>query len=115
MASPNCLEAVRPSAAETEAAARARSPIVAALPEDEIRRTRQAVIGRRRGALIAGGDAVSEDDLRAAERLGADRARQGVPVAALLDGFQAGRALIVRTVVEQGRAPGCPPTTCWTA
>ncbi len=88
-------------------AARERSPLVAELPEAEVRRHVQAVIKAAMGALTGGG-AVSGADLRAAERLGADRARQGVPVAALLDGFQAGRALIVRTVVERGRGAGLP-------
>ncbi len=88
-------------------AARERSPLVARLPEAEVRRHVQAVIKAAIGAITAGGE-VAGLDLRAAERLGADRARQGVPVAALLDGFQAGRALIVRTVVERGRASGVP-------
>jgi PucR C-terminal helix-turn-helix domain len=89
----------------TVAAARARSPEVAALPEDETRRHTQALIRAGAAALIADGD-VREEDLLAAERLGADRARQGVSVAALLDGFQAGRAHLLRRVVDQGRAAG---------
>lgn len=88
-------------------AARVHSPPVAALPEDEVRRHVRAVVQGAIGAITAGGE-LAEADLRAAGRLGADRARQGVPVAALLDGFQAGRALIVRTVVERGRAAGLP-------
>ncbi len=88
-------------------AARVRSPQVAALPEDEVRRHVRAVVRAAARAVAAGGE-LTEADLRAAERLGGDRARQGVPVAALLDGFQAGRALIVRTVVERGRAAGLP-------
>ncbi|MEV5706089.1 helix-turn-helix domain-containing protein [Actinoallomurus sp. NPDC052274] len=88
-------------------AARVHSPPVAALPEDEVRRHVRAVVQAAIGAITAGGE-LAEADLRAAGRLGADRARQGVPVAALLDGFQAGRALIVRTVVERGRAAGLP-------
>ncbi|MEV5751248.1 helix-turn-helix domain-containing protein [Actinoallomurus sp. NPDC052308] len=88
-------------------AARVHSPPVAALPEAEVRRHVRAVVQAAIGAITAGGE-LAEADLRAAGRLGADRARQGVPVAALLDGFQAGRALIVRTVVERGRAAGLP-------
>ncbi|MCO5998374.1 helix-turn-helix domain-containing protein [Actinoallomurus rhizosphaericola] len=88
-------------------AARVHSPPVAALPEDEVRRHVRAVVRAAIGAITAGGE-LAEADLRAAGRLGADRARQGVPVAALLDGFQAGRALIVRTLVERGRAAGLP-------
>lgn len=86
-------------------AARVRSPQVAALPEDEVRRHVRAMVRAAARVVTAGGE-ITDADLRAAERLGADRARQGVPVAALLDGFQAGRALILRTVVERGRAAG---------
>ncbi|HEU5160167.1 MAG TPA: helix-turn-helix domain-containing protein [Streptosporangiaceae bacterium] len=87
-------------------AARARSPHVAALPIEEIRRHVNAMIEAARAALTKG--EVDELDLRAAERLGADRARQGVPVAALLDGFQAGRSLVVRMIIERGRRQGLP-------
>lgn len=89
------------------AAARTRSPQVGALPEDEVRRHVRALVGASVAALAQGGEP-ADDDLEAAARLGADRARQGVPVAALLDGFQAGRAYIVRTVVSQGRSHGVP-------
>lgn len=88
-------------------AARGNSPPVAALPEDEVRRHVRAVVQAAVTAITGGGH-MTEADLRAAERLGADRARQGMPVTALLDGFQAGRALIVRTIVERGRAAGLP-------
>jgi hypothetical protein len=87
-------------------AARARSPYVAALPVEETRRHVNAMIAAARAALAKG--EADELDLRAAERLGADRARQGVPVAALLDGFQAGRSLVVRTIIERGRLEGLP-------
>jgi hypothetical protein len=87
-------------------AARARSPYVAALPVEETRRHVGAMIEAARAALAKG--EADEPDLRAAERLGADRARQGVPVAALLDGFQAGRSLVVRTIIERGRLEGLP-------
>ncbi|WP_106402680.1 helix-turn-helix domain-containing protein [Actinocorallia populi] len=87
-------------------AARARSPLVAALPEDEVRRHVRALVEAALAALAAGDPGLT--DLRAAEALGAARARQGVPVAALLDGFQAGRSLLVRTVVDRGRARGIP-------
>lgn len=88
-------------------AARRRSPLVAALPEDEVRRHVQAMIEAAITAITDDRE-IGEADLRAAERLGADRARQGVPVAALLDGFQAGRSLLVRTVIERGRASNVP-------
>lgn len=87
-------------------AARARSPYVAALPVEETRRHVIAMIEAARAALTKG--EAAERDLLAAERLGADRARQGVPVAALLDGFQAGRSLVVRMIIERGRLAGLP-------
>jgi hypothetical protein len=87
-------------------AARARSPHVAALPVEETRRHVNAMLAAARAALTKG--EVNDQDLRAAERLGADRARQGVPVAALLDGFQAGRSVVVRTIIERGRLGGLP-------
>lgn len=87
-------------------AARARSPHVAALPVEETRRHVNAMIEAARAALMKG--EVDDLALCAAERLGADRARQGVPVAALLDGFQAGRSLVVRTIIERGRLEGLP-------
>jgi hypothetical protein len=59
-------------------AARVHSPPVAALPEDEVRRHVRAVVQGAIGAITAGGE-LAEADLRAAGRLGADRARQGGP------------------------------------
>jgi hypothetical protein len=91
----------------TVRAARGRSPLVAELPEEETRRHTRALIDGVVTAMTSG-TAPGEKALLAAERLGADRARQGVPVAALLDGFQAGRAHIVRVLVEEGRALGLP-------
>jgi hypothetical protein len=89
------------------AAARGRSPLVAALPEEETRRHVRAMIQAAIAAMVTG--EIREEDLRAAERLGEDRALQGIPVAALLDGFQAGRSRIVRLVVDEGRVLGVPP------
>lgn len=91
---------------DTVRAARDRSPLVAALPEAEVARHVRAIIDAAVAALRTGRP--EGIDLQAAEDLGADRARQGVPVAALLDGFQAGRSLIVRTLVDRGRAAGIP-------
>ncbi|MFC4048127.1 helix-turn-helix domain-containing protein [Actinomadura syzygii] len=87
-------------------AARGRSDLVAALPEEETRRHTRALVQGVLGALADGGP--GPDVLAAAERLGSDRARQGVPVAAFLDGFQAGRAHLVRTIVAEGRRAGVP-------
>ncbi|WP_433479154.1 helix-turn-helix domain-containing protein [Spirillospora sp. CA-142024] len=90
----------------TVRAARSRSELVAALPEEETRRHTRALVRGVLAALEDGGP--SEEVLAAAERLGSDRARQGVPVAAFLDGFQAGRAHLVRTLVADGRRMGVP-------
>ncbi|TDC97758.1 helix-turn-helix domain-containing protein [Actinomadura sp. 7K507] len=90
----------------TVRAARSRSELVAALPEEETRRHTRALMA---GVLDAvRGQGPGEDVLAAAERLGSDRARQGVPVAAFLDGFQAARAHLVRTLVAEGRRVRVP-------
>ncbi|MFJ5231126.1 helix-turn-helix domain-containing protein [Kitasatospora sp. NPDC088391] len=88
-------------------AARAASGLVAGLPEGEVRRHTRALLDGVRTALEAGG-AVDAGVLAAAALLGSDRARQGVPVAALLDGFQAGRVHLVESVVAEGRRAGVP-------
>lgn len=85
----------------TVRAARGRSELVAALPEEETRRHVRALVQGVLAALEDGGPGAGV--LAAAERLGSDRARQGVPVAAFLDGFQAGRAHLVRMLVAEGR------------
>jgi DNA-binding PucR family transcriptional regulator len=89
---------------EVVAAARARSPEVAALPEHEVRRHTQAVLEAATAALLRGEP--DKDELATAEQLGTDRAVQGVPVAALLDGFQAARSWLLRSIVERGRGAG---------
>ncbi|TDB96305.1 helix-turn-helix domain-containing protein [Actinomadura sp. 7K534] len=91
---------------ETVRAARSKSELVAALPAEETRRHTRALVRGVAAALRSGGP--GEDVLAAAERLGSDRARQGVPVAAFLDGFQAGRAHLVRTLIAEGRRLGVP-------
>lgn len=88
-------------------AARSKSPLVAELPEEETRRHTRALIEGVIGALASDGDP-SEAALLAAERLGSDRARQGVPVAAFLDGFQAGRSHLVHMLIDDGLALGVP-------
>ncbi|MGP4025510.1 PucR family transcriptional regulator [Actinomadura sp. 3N407] len=90
----------------TVRAARSKSELVAALPEEETRRHTRALVRGVLTAVRSGGP--GEDVLAAAERLGSDRARQGVPVAAFLDGFQAGRAHLVRTLIADGRRTGVP-------
>ncbi|SEF60540.1 PucR C-terminal helix-turn-helix domain-containing protein [Thermomonospora echinospora] len=91
----------------TVRAARSRSPLVAELPEEETRRHTRALVEGAIDALAKGGEP-GEEALRAAERLGSDRARQGVPVAALLDGFQAGRSHLVRALIDEGLTRGIP-------
>ncbi|GAA2595638.1 helix-turn-helix domain-containing protein [Actinomadura fulvescens] len=91
----------------TVRAARSKSELVAALPEEETRRHTEALLTGVLAALASGGEP-GEDVLRAAERLGSDRARQGVPVASFLDGFQAGRSHLVRLLIDEGRALGVP-------
>ncbi|MFI0449834.1 helix-turn-helix domain-containing protein [Actinomadura sp. 6N118] len=90
----------------TVRAARSKSELVAALPEEETQRHTQALLSGVLAALASGEP--GEDVFRAAERLGSDRARQGVPVAALLDGFQAGRSHLVRLLIDEGRDLGVP-------
>lgn len=91
----------------TVRAARARSAQVGELPEAEVRRHVRALIEGVLTSLARGGDA-DPAALEAAGRLGSDRARQGVPVAALLDGFQAGREYLVRSLTTEGRRQGVP-------
>ncbi|REF00132.1 helix-turn-helix domain-containing protein [Thermomonospora umbrina] len=88
-------------------AARSRSPLVAALPEEETRRHTRALLEGAIDALTGDGEP-GERALTAAGRLGSDRARQGVPVAALLDGFQAGRFHLVQALIDEGLRLGVP-------
>ena len=87
--------------------ARAHSAPVAALPRQETARHTSALIA---SALTAFAQArgLSAAELAAAARLGADRAEQAVPLAALLDGFQAGRAAAIRFAMAHARAAGVP-------
>ncbi|WP_285693541.1 helix-turn-helix domain-containing protein [Actinomadura sp. NBRC 104412] len=94
----------------TVRASRSRSELVAALPEEETRRHTRALLRGALAALRDGGEP-GEEVLAAAERLGSDRARQGVPVAAFLDGFQAGRAHLVGRLIEEGRRLGVSADT----
>ncbi|MCP2342366.1 helix-turn-helix domain-containing protein [Actinomadura rupiterrae] len=92
----------------TVAAARARSAQVGELPEAEVRRHVRALIEGVLASLATGTGEADPAALDAAGRLGSDRARQGVPVAALLDGFQAGREYLVRRLTGEGRRQGVP-------
>ncbi|GAA2112951.1 PucR family transcriptional regulator [Actinomadura alba] len=84
-----------------------RSPLVTALPVEETRRHVRAMAQAAVAALVTG--EVRDEDLHAAERLGEDRALQGIPLTALLDGFHAARTHLVRLVVDEGRVLGVPP------
>ncbi|TDB75611.1 helix-turn-helix domain-containing protein [Micromonospora sp. KC723] len=92
---------------EVVGAARAYSPEVARLPPAEVRR--QVTI-----LLICGLTALEdrvdpgERDFAEARRLGADRAAQGISVAGLLRGVQAGRDRAVELVIRHGRTAGIP-------
>lgn len=87
--------------------ARAHSAPVAALPRQETVRHVPALLSSALAAF-AGNRGLSRAELAAAARLGEDRAEQGVPLAALLDGFQAGRAEAIKVAMTRTRAAGVP-------
>ncbi|QKG21554.1 helix-turn-helix domain-containing protein [Actinomadura verrucosospora] len=86
-------------------AARAESPPIAALPVQEVRRHIAALLAVVSAAFIDT-SGLSEEDTRAADRLATDRALQGVPLAALLDGFQGGRSYVLTRLMHEARAAG---------
>ncbi|MFD6070285.1 helix-turn-helix domain-containing protein [Amycolatopsis lurida] len=92
---------------EVVRAARTESPEVARLPVDENRRHVAIVLAAGLASFDRPGGA-GEQDYAAAADLGADRAAQGVPLAALLRGVQAGRSRAVEIAVERGKAAGVP-------
>ncbi|WP_231605735.1 helix-turn-helix domain-containing protein [Micromonospora sp. HK10] len=92
---------------EVVRAAREHSPEVARLPPGEVRRQVVTLLTSGLGALERRDDP-AERDFAEARRLGADRAAQGVSVAGLLRGVQAGRNRAVELVVRHGRAAGIP-------
>jgi hypothetical protein len=83
-------------------AARAQSPPVAALPVQEVERHILALLGAI-GAVFVDSSAVGEFG-RAADRLATDRAMQGVPLAALLEGYQAARLHVLLRLIDNARA-----------
>jgi hypothetical protein len=89
-------------------AARRHSPAVAELPRDETTKHTLAVVNVATEAFAAG-RGLSPDDLEVVGRLGSARAEQGVPIAALLDGFQAGRSAVLRVLIGRLRASGVTP------
>lgn len=92
---------------EVVRAARTESPEVARLPVDENRRHVAIVLAAGLASFDRPGGA-GEQDYAAAADLGADRAAQGVPLAALLRGVQAGRSRAVEIAVGRGKAAGVP-------
>ncbi|MDL4815402.1 helix-turn-helix domain-containing protein [Actinomadura opuntiae] len=86
-------------------AARAESPPIAGLPVQEVRRHIAALLAVVSAAFIDM-SGLSEEDTRAADRLATDRALQGVPLAALLDGFQAARSYVLTRLMQEARAAG---------
>jgi hypothetical protein len=90
-------------------AAREKSVPVAALPVAEVRRHIAAL-------LESVADAFAEskglgEGVEVADSLAFERVLQGVPLAALLDGFQAGRAAVFRTLTEQALRSAVAPET----
>ncbi|MCW2916293.1 MAG: hypothetical protein JWN52_4361 [Actinomycetia bacterium] len=86
-------------------AARAKSPPVAALPLHEVQRHIAGLLAVISSAFIdssGSGDGLG-DDVEVADRLAIDRALQGIPLAALLDGFQAGRRYVMLQLVERAK------------
>jgi hypothetical protein len=90
-------------------AARGASAPVAALPECEVRRQVAALMG-----CVAGAFAESRGlgaGLEAADALAVERVMQGVPLGALLDGFQAARTHALVTFTEHAGSRRIAPET----
>jgi hypothetical protein len=83
-------------------AARETAAPVAALPECEVRRQIAALLGSVADAF-AGSKGLGTG-IEAADALAVERARQGVPLGALLDGFQAARTNVLLKFTEQARS-----------
>ncbi|HTJ36104.1 MAG TPA: helix-turn-helix domain-containing protein [Dactylosporangium sp.] len=88
---------------ELVAAARDASPEVARLPAEESRRHVALLLA---AGLAAFRQPADDASFAEAERLGADRAAQGVPIAALLGGVRAARTRLLEIAVDRGRAAG---------
>ncbi|QIS09252.1 PucR family transcriptional regulator [Nocardia arthritidis] len=86
-------------------ASREASPPIAALPEEEIRRHARILLH----GIVTSDSTPGEEVLAAAERLGAQRAQQGVSIEALLDGVQASLSCVKRMLIEQGDTLSVPP------
>jgi hypothetical protein len=92
-------------------AARTVSAPAAALPVQEVQRHILALLGAI-GVVFgdpAGPESPAIDEFgRAADRLASDRALQGVPLAALLEGYQAARLHVVHWLIDNARAADIP-------
>lgn len=88
-------------------AARAKSPEIAALPRDEVQRRIAPLLAAVSSAFIDS-SGLRADDVQAADLLAEDRAMQGIPLEALLEGFQAGRLYVLRRLVERANAQNLP-------
>jgi hypothetical protein len=83
-------------------AARETSAPVAALPECEVRRQIAALLESLAGAFAESKGLGA--GIEAAEALAVERAMQGVPLGALLDGFQAARTNVLLKFTEQAQS-----------
>jgi len=90
-------------------AARATSSVLGGLGPEETRRHLAAVIGVVAGAF-ADERALSDQELRVIASLGADRAHQRVPLAAVITGFQTARNELLRALVQSARRTGIDST-----
>jgi hypothetical protein len=89
---------------EVVAAARTAAPEIARLPDADTRCHVTVLLD----AGLAVFERKGEPDFTDAARLGADRAAQGIPLAALLCGVRAGRTRVFEIAIERGRAAGIP-------
>jgi PucR C-terminal helix-turn-helix domain len=102
------------------AAVRRQSPLVGRLPEHQVRRHVAALLdvvanafahsphgangaNGHGPAAAAFGTSELGPSVAVAEQLAFDRAVQGIPLAALLDGFQAGRVFTLSRLIEEAR------------
>ncbi len=85
-------------------AARGYAPLVAQLPREQVRHHVAALIN----VVIAAYSETGElgEGAKAADELAFDRVVQGVPLAALLDGFQAGRVYAMSRLIDAARDAG---------
>jgi hypothetical protein len=90
---------------EVVAAARTAAPEIARLPDADTRRHVTVLLDAGLAVFERQSD---EPDFIEAARLGADRAAQGIPLAALLCGVRAGRTRVFEIAIERGRAAGIP-------